>query len=204
MQTRAPDLAALVLAAGAARRFGSAKQLLPMDGQPLLGVMLKRAADVVGERLWVVLGARAQEIEAGLTDAPGHRIHHPGWQEGIGSSLRAGVQALPADCSAVLILLADQAAVSVQDLLLLVDTWQRDPARLVAARYAAEDGVPHTGVPAIFPRPYFPELLQLAGDTGARALLSRHKEQVQAVPMPSAALDIDTPADAERLKHLTG
>ena len=183
-------LHAILLAAGAATRFGAAKQLLPLDGVPLLRAMVSRAAEVVGNALVVVLGARAQELGALLADTPARLVINADWSEGIGSSVRQGVASLPAECGAALLLLADQAAITVQDLRELAAAWQRQPARIAAAGY---DGT--TGVPAIFPRACFPALLRLRGDAGARALLRQHPERVLPVAMPRAALDIDTPED---------
>ena len=192
----ADGLHALVLAAGAARRFGSAKQLLSIQGSPLLLQVASRAAVLVGDDLIVVLGAHAEPIEAQLSGCPGRRIINPAWEEGMGSSLRAGVLALPPACAAVLVLLADQAAVSVADLERLRAAWHAHPERIAAAHYG--EPVPRSGVPALFPRAWFPALLQLTGDCGARALLARHTDVVQPVPMPNAVLDIDTPEDAAR------
>jgi molybdenum cofactor cytidylyltransferase len=196
-----------VLAAGEARRFGSAKQLLPIDGQPLLAHVARRAAALVGdEALHVVLGARAEEIEAQLSACPGRRVPNPDWQEGIASSLRAGIRALPDSCTAVLVLLADQAAVSLEDLTRLMQAWRARPEHIAAAAYgeATDGSSPRAGVPAIFPRPFFEELAQLSGDTGARVLLARHRQAVQAVQMPNALFDIDTPEDAARYQGLAG
>lgn len=180
-----------MLAAGAASRFGSAKQLLPLNGEPLVRAAASRAARIVGSSLLVVLGARADELAQVLG---GYRcVSNPHWREGIGSSLRTGVAALPPDCTGVLILLADQAAVTVEDLEELADTWRLQPTRIAAARY---DNT--LGVPAIFPRSSFPQLLALEGDTGARALLKQSPERVLEVPLPHAALDIDTPEDWQR------
>ena len=88
------------------------------------------------------------------------------------------------------IALADQVAVTADDLRRLVTRWEQRPDRIVAAQYAGT-----TGVPAIFPVDLFGELAELQGDRGARALLSRYADRVVAVPMPSAAQDVDTPAD---------
>jgi len=112
------------------------------------------------------------------------------WREGLGSSIRAGVARLPASCAGVLLLLADQAAVSADDLRRLAGAWRKQPQYLVAALYA---GI--SGVPAIFPRSSFRELSELRGDTGARALLRRNSDRLVRVPMPSAAIDVDTPED---------
>jgi molybdenum cofactor cytidylyltransferase len=189
----APGLSAVVLAAGAATRFGSAKQLFSIAGEPLVRHIVRRAAALVGDHLIVVLGARAEEIEPQIADLPGRRIVHPRWQEGIGSSLAAGIGALPEDCGAALVLLADQAAVSEASLRRLCDAWRADPTRIAAAVYADI-----TGVPAIFPRAFFAGLQGLTGDTGARALIKRHPDRVHGVPLPEGALDIDSPEDARR------
>jgi molybdenum cofactor cytidylyltransferase len=89
-----------------------------------------------------------------------------------------------------MLMLADQAAVTSQDLQRLVGTWRRQPEYIAAALYAGS-----TGVPAVFPRSRFRELAELRGDIGARMLLQRNPDRVVRVPMDSAALDIDTPED---------
>lgn len=192
-----PILDAIVLAAGAATRFGSAKQLLRMEGETLLAGAVRRASEVAAHVI-IVLGARAAELAAALEGAPGQVVVNRDWDEGIASSIRAGVASLPQDGAGVLLLLADQAAVTVADLQGLVAAWNRQPALIAAAQY---DGI--TGVPAIFPRACFAELLALKGDTGARKLLKAHPERIIPVPMPHAALDIDTPADWEGFQGAT-
>jgi molybdenum cofactor cytidylyltransferase len=183
-------LYALVLAAGASSRFGSAKQLVRVGGRPLLHTAVTRAADVTGNSLLVVLGAGAGRLAPLLKHSPGSIIVNREWREGLGSSIRAGVARLPATCSGVMLLLADQAAVTAEDLRRLAGVWRRQPQYIVAALYG---GV--SGPPAIFPRSAFRELTELRGDVGARALLRRNAARVVRVPMPSAAIDIDTPED---------
>jgi CTP:molybdopterin cytidylyltransferase MocA len=112
------------------------------------------------------------------------------WREGLASSIRAGIGQLPASCTAAMLLVADQPAVTAEDLSRLTEAWQDDPQRVVAARYL---GV--LGVPCIFPRAAFFELSQLRDDVGARALLRRNAEAITAVRMPNAAIDIDRPVD---------
>jgi molybdenum cofactor cytidylyltransferase len=87
-------------------------------------------------------------------------------------------------------MLADQAAITAEDLKRLVSAWRRQPDYIVAARYGMT-----TGVPAVFPRSMFSDLAALRGDSGARALLQRNPDRVVRVPMASAAIDIDTPED---------
>ena len=183
-------LHAIVLAAGASTRFGSIKQLVRVGGRPLLHTTVGRAVDVAGSAVTVVLGAHAGELAPLLSHSPASVLVNREWREGIASSIRAAVTRLSPGCSAALLILADQAAVTVEDLKRLVEAWRRQPDYIVAARYAAM-----TGVPAIFPRASFGDLLALRGDSGARQLLQRNPDRVVRVAMPSAAIDIDTPED---------
>jgi molybdenum cofactor cytidylyltransferase len=183
-------LYAIVLAAGPSTRFGSPKQLVRVAGRPLLHIAVTRASEVAGNALIVVLGAGAAELAPLLKHSPGSVVVNQDWREGMGSSIRAGVARLPATCSGVLLLLADQAAVSADDLKRLAGTWRKQPQYIAAALYA---GI--SGVPAIFPRSAFRQLSELRGDVGARALLRRNTDRLVRVPMPSAAVDVDTPED---------
>ncbi len=186
----ADSLFAVVLAAGASTRFGSPKQLVRIAGRPLLHTAVTRASEVVGSALIVVLGCGAAELGALLKHSPGSVVVNQDWREGLGSSIRAGVARLPLTCAGVMLLLADQPAVSADDLKRLAGTWRRQPLYSAAALYAGT-----LGVPAIFPRTLFPELAKLRGDQGARVLLRRNADRVARVPMPGAAIDIDTPED---------
>jgi molybdenum cofactor cytidylyltransferase len=183
-------LYAIVLAAGAASRFGSAKQLVRVAGRPLLHTTVSRAVDVAGAATIVVLGAYAGELAPLMRHSPATVVINRDWREGIGSSIRTGVGHLPAACHGVMLVLADQAAVTAEDLRRLVSAWKRQPEYAAAALYG---GV--VGVPAIFPRSRFSELTELRGDSGARKLLQRNPDRLVRVPMESAALDIDTPED---------
>jgi CTP:molybdopterin cytidylyltransferase MocA len=180
----------LLLAAGAARRFGSPKQLARIDGQPLLRRAVDLATAVAGQSVTVVLGAEAARIAPLLKRTTTSVVINRHWEEGLASSLREGLRALPIDCEGVLILLADQAAVSVADLERLIAAWRRQPESLVSATY---DG--HIGAPSIFPRWTFAEVDALHGDVGARQLLLRHADRLLTIQMASAAVDVDTPED---------
>ncbi len=124
-----------------------------------------------------------------------HVCRNDDYDEGIGSSIRAGMRSLPATASGVLILLADQVAVTVADLAMLVAAWRSQPERRVAAAYGGT-----AGVPAIFPASDFPALARLAGDRGAQRLLHAGESSLVTMPMPSAAIDIDTTADLEAFR----
>jgi molybdenum cofactor cytidylyltransferase len=186
----AESLFAIVLAAGASRRFGSQKQLVRIAGRPLLHSAVTRASEVTGSALIVVLGAGAAALAPLLKHSPGAIVINQNWREGLSSSIRAGIARLPPACAGALLMLADQPAVSVDDLKRLAGSWRKQPQYCAAALYAGT-----LGVPAIFPRTMFPQLLQLRGDSGARALLRRSPDRVVRVAMPSAAVDLDTPED---------
>lgn len=189
------ELHMLVLAAGDSRRFGSPKQLLAVDGETLLH-RVSRQAQSVCPRVTVVLGARAPAMTQAIEDLPVMRISNPDWQSGMASSLRAGVLSLPATADAIMILLCDQPAVTAEHMQLLMETWQRQPVAIVAGAY---NGI--RGVPVVFPRDYFSQLVTLSGDKGARELLDAPDAMVIPVDLPAAAYDIDTPADIERLQE---
>jgi molybdenum cofactor cytidylyltransferase len=183
-------LYAVVLAAGPSRRFGSVKQLVRVAGRPLLHTAVTRAAEVTGNALLVVLGSSAVELAPLLKHSPGSVIVNHEWREGLASSIRAAIARLPAPCTGAMLVLADQAAVTADDLKRLAGTWRKQPQSIAAALYSGT-----IGAPAIFPRTTFRELTELRGDAGARALLRRNADRVVRVPMPSAAIDLDTPED---------
>jgi molybdenum cofactor cytidylyltransferase len=189
--TRTADgLYAIVLAAGPSSRFGSPKQLVRLAGRPLLHTLVARAAEVTGNALIVVLGSGADQLAPLLKHSPGTVVINRDWREGLASSIRAGVARLPPACTAALLVLADQAGVTTDDLRRLAGTWRKQPQYMAAALYAGT-----VGAPAIFPRSLFPELAALRGDAGARAVLRRGADTLARVPMPSAAVDVDTPED---------
>jgi molybdenum cofactor cytidylyltransferase len=188
----------VVLAAGASTRFGSTKQLVRVNGRPLMHTVVSRAVELAGHSVTVVLGAHAGELAPLLKHSPASITVNREWSEGIASSIREGVTHAPTSADAILIMLADQAAVTTEDLRRLAGTWRRNPNSIAAAQYAG--GV---GVPAVFPRWSFRELNELRGDRGAQSLLQRFMDRVVRLPMPSAELDIDHPEDLLALEVAT-
>jgi molybdenum cofactor cytidylyltransferase len=183
-------LYSMVLAAGGSSRFGSPKQLVRVAGRPLLHTAVTRASEVTGNAVIVVLGSNAAEFAPLLRHSPGTVVMNHEWREGLGSSIRAGVARLPPTCNGVMLVLADQAAVTADDLKRLAGSWRKQPLYIAAALYSGT-----VGAPAIFPRGALRELAGLRGDEGARTLLRRNADRLVRVPMPSAAIDVDTPED---------
>ncbi len=186
----ANHLHVIVLAAGASTRFGSAKQLVRVNGRPLMHAVVSRAVELAGHSVTVVLGAHAAELAPLLRHSPASVVVNRDWAEGIASSIRTGIAHTPTTADGVLIVLADQPAVTIEDLRRLAGAWRRDVTSIAAAQYAG--GV---GVPAVFPRWSYRELAELRGDRGAQLLLQRHVDRLVRLPMPGAELDIDRPED---------
>jgi molybdenum cofactor cytidylyltransferase len=181
--------AAIVLAAGAARRFGSPKQLAHLDGEPLVRRAARLALGVFDPVL-VVLGHHASRVVPALADLRVTLVHNPHPDDGLGGSIACAIGALPRDAATVAILLADQPDVPPAHLRTLLA--QLRDAPLAATRHAT------VGAPAVFARALFPALAALTGDRGARDLIAAHADRAE-VPLDRiAARDIDTPADLMR------
>lgn len=184
----------LILAAGDSSRLGQPKQLVQLGGRPALHRTVSNAVAVTGQAVTVVIGAHAQTLTHLLKRSSASWVLNRAWEEGLASSIRSGIAALPMGCEATLILLGDQVAVTVDDLKRLVSAWNGEPGAIAAAQYDQQ-----VGVPAIFPAFCFSELAALRGDQGAKAVLNRYRDRVVRVAMPNAAIDLDTPEDLERL-----
>lgn len=187
-------LYAVVLAAGGSTRFGALKQLLEFNGRSLLKRITSIANEVLGKRVVVVHGPKATKCQREIAGLDVINIVNEEWKSGLSTSLTQAVSALPAGCKGVLILLCDQPLIEKDHLEQLISTWSRQPDHLVASAYAGT-----RGVPAIVPAEYFPELMRLAGDQGARVMLARHAGKIVEVPVPEAEFDIDTEDDFTRL-----
>ncbi|MGN6519697.1 MAG: nucleotidyltransferase family protein [Dokdonella sp.] len=194
-RAREPAHAAILLAAGASTRLGRAKQLIEIDGEPLLRRAARALLETSPNALVVVLGHDADALGACVADLPLLCVVARDHAEGLAASLRAGIAALPAECEGTLVALTDQPALGGAHLRALRDAWRTTPVRAAASAYA---GV--LGVPALLPRAWFADAMQLRGDTGARALLRARAAEVVAVAAPALAGDLDSPDDLARLR----
>ena len=186
--------AALLLAAGESRRLGTPKQLLSFGGEPLVQRAARALLATQPSALYVVVGARADEVFTVVAGLGALRIDCEDWACGLSASLRAGIAALPGNVEAALIALCDQPAMNAGHLNALLDAFRSRPERAVASAYA---GV--LGVPAVLPRAWFEDVAKLSGDSGARELLRSPGRPVLAVAGPALAYDIDEPADRSSL-----
>ena len=180
----------LVLAAGGSRRLGRPKQLVRCLGEPLVRRAVRIAASLGPLWIGVVVGARAARVAAALRGSGAELVHAARWRDGLAASLAAGVRHTPRPARRLLVITVDQWRVSAADLARLMGAGRRGAA---AAAYGGR-----LGVPAVFPRRFWPALSRLRGDRGAYALLERGP--ATAVPMAAAAIDLDTPAELAALR----
>ncbi|MBI1753276.1 MAG: nucleotidyltransferase family protein [Acidobacteria bacterium] len=185
-----PSVAAIILAAGFGRRMGGPKALLRLQGETLLRRAARTALDAGCAPVFAVVG----DWDPGLSDLPVETLPNPLAAEGLASSIRAGVAALPEGPDGVLLLTVDQPAVDAALLKQVVALAGGTPLHPVACAYGET-----LGVPALLPRRLFPELASLRGDRGAKAILLR--EQARQLPFPAGARDLDTPEDVEEFKR---
>ncbi|HLN12276.1 MAG TPA: nucleotidyltransferase family protein [bacterium] len=194
-------IAALVLAAGRAVRMGSPKLLLPVGGEALLARVLRAARASRCDDVLVVVGAGAEDITAAAREAGARAVLNPRYAEGMGTSVAAGIAALPDACEAVVVMLGDQPFVGPEIINALIDA-HRDTGRpLVASRYGTV-----RGAPMLIGRDLFDEARALDGDVGARVLLRGHPDLLAEVDVGEgpASWDVDTPDDLERVRRADG
>jgi molybdenum cofactor cytidylyltransferase len=188
----------ILLAAGGSSRLGQPKQLLPYKGQTLLQNTLSVALTSNAQSAMVVLGANANILQKEITDSKIHVIVNNDWQEGMASSIRAGVKAITEICPSiegVILLVCDQPFVNSALLNNLITAHQKTGKEIVACTYGNT-----FGPPVFFHHSLFAELLQLKGDRGARSIVQKHLDNMEAIPFPEGIFDIDTEGDYEKIK----
>jgi molybdenum cofactor cytidylyltransferase len=190
MSALVPRHGAVVLAAGASRRLARSKQLLLIDGEPLVRRATLAALATQPAKVAVVVGADANAVFSVVADLAVERVECDDWARGMGASLQAGTRAFRDGFDGLLVVLCDQPSLTAAHLQRLVLAWRLTPAKAVASRYAQT-----TGVPAILPCTWFADLMLLESDQGARELLRSRADQVVGIAAPELARDIDTPGD---------
>lgn len=189
----AKDIAIIVLAAGKASRMGAAgrhKLLAEFGGVPLVRKSVATALEARGGRVVVVTGHRAGEINAALQGLPAEVVHNPLFEEGMSTSLNAGLDPLEADTGGILVMLADMPAITSDDLRKLMDAFKQAGGNAVVR--AVSGG--KRGNPVILPRSTYASIRRLEGDVGARPIIESSGLNVIDVEIGAPAhLDVDTP-----------
>jgi len=187
----APRIAAIVLGAGRSSRMGSTNKLTAeVDGTPMIAHAVDAVSACGAAPVIVVTGHEAEKVKAALADFAVTFVDNPDFAEGLSTSLRAGVRALPGDIDAALVCLGDMPDISADHIARLIAAFDPDEGRTICVPTFAGK----RGNPILWGSAWLPEFTQLKGDTGARHLLGEHAEAVCEVAMPddAALRDIDT------------
>ena len=196
---RAPRIAAVVLAAGRSSRMAPANKLLTeVDGVPMVVRAVEAALASQAAPVIVVVGNDAARVRRALAGRDVTIVENPAYAEGLSTSLRAGIAALPAGIDGAVVLLGDMPRVAATHLDRLIAAFSPVEGRAICVpTFRAK-----RGNPVLWASSFFPEFAALAGDSGARALLGRHAEQIVEVEMPDDGIliDVDTPAALAELR----
>jgi molybdenum cofactor cytidylyltransferase len=187
---------AILLAAGQATRFGRCKQLMPIGGQPLLAHVLGTLRRSRVDEIVVVLGAYADEIRRQVDFEGARVVLNPDYAAGMSTSIQAGLRALAPTADAAMIVLADQPLVTTATLDMLIGEYRRTGAQVILPTYNG-----FRGNPVVVDRTLFPEMMEIRGDTGCRAIFGDHSDSIVKVAVDDSGVltDIDTPEDLERV-----
>jgi len=189
--------AGIILAAGEARRYGQPKTLLPWQGKALIRHVAEAGLEAGLDPIVVVIGAVGEPLKQALAGLPVTIVENEEWRLGQSTSVRMGLRSLPEDCGAALFLLADQPTVTSAIIEALVRRHQQTLAPIIAPRIAGK----RTN-PVLFDRDTFPDLMNIEGDTGGRAIFSRYTLQYLDWKDVGLLLDIDSPEDYQKLQGM--
>ncbi len=188
----------ILLAAGASTRLGQPKQQLLYQGQTLLQHALTAARESGNRPIVIVAGAQPEILPAG-DDSGIIGVQNPDWEEGMGTSIRCGLAAILKiypGLAGVMFLVCDQPFVTGELLRQLVARKVATQKNIIACSYQNT-----LGTPVLFDKTFFPDLLALHGQQGAKKLVYQHPEAIAAVDFPLGYIDIDTPADYAALQQ---
>lgn len=189
-------ISGVILAAGRSSRLGRPKQLLDLNGEPLLRHTIRTALGAHLSEVILVLGHQASEIASSVGELGQRTVVNPDFADGQSTSLRAGLAALDPAAAAVIFLLGDQPQVTAAFIDALITRFQETAAPIVMPTYS---GIPAN--PVLFAAELFPELANVTGDEGARAIVKRHRADVLHVPVSDGPppQDVDTDEDYQAL-----
>lgn len=196
-----PFVAGVVLAAGGSRRLPGTtpKQLLDFGGEPLVRRVTRAALAAPLAQVIVVLGHEATRVAAAVAGLDVETVVNRDWGSGQSTSVRAGLSRVAEAARAAIFLPCDQPFLDAAVIAGAVAAWRASGAPIVVPAWGERPGAP-----VLFERSLFPRLLRLEGDAGGRLLAARHPELVHRWQLPDERplLDVDTPADLERLRRL--
>ena len=184
----------ILLAAGSSSRMGQSKQLLKIRNQSLL-VHSINVALASGLRTIVVLGAHEQEHRTAIQSLPVDIVLNDGWMNGMGGSLKAGLKYLLLKApltEAVIVMVCDQPLLTTEHLEKIKARYQTSGKLIVASYYSGT-----TGVPALFHKSFFSEIMALSSNQGAKKIIQQHPYDILTIDFPEGAVDLDTPDDYE-------
>ena len=188
----------IILAAGPSTRLGKPKQLLQYKGESLIRRAVRAGVETGCDPIVVVVGANSEKIQPEIDPQTVHVVKNINWEEGIGSSIRTGLSKLlklTPQIGETIIMLCDQPFADSALLKKLIHKRRSTDKGIVACQYG--DTV---GVPVLYSKICFPELLALKGDEGAKKLLARHQQEIATVLFMEGTIDIDTAEDYEALR----
>ncbi len=191
--------AAVILAAGRSTRMGGSNKLLAeITGKPLARIAAEAALKSRARPVVVVTGHQGETVQAALSDLPLEFVQNPDFAEGLSTSLRTGISALPAEIDGAVVMLADMPQVDQVLIDKLISAYDPGKAALIAIPVLGGK----RGNPVLWSKRFFPELMALEGDVGARHLIGKYAEAVVEVPVAGTAAltDIDTPDALKAVK----
>lgn len=190
-------IAGIILAAGASRRMGQPKQLLPLAGKPMVWHVATVACLSSLDAVFLVTGAGADAVKASVEGLPLTLLHNENWEAGQAGSVTTALKELAPDTEAVMFLLADQPLITPELIDSLIVAYQSSTESIICPCHAGQ-----RGNPVLFRyREWKSALGQLSGDQGARQIIAGHPEALLQVPVASAKFfwDVDTEADYKRV-----
>jgi molybdenum cofactor cytidylyltransferase len=197
---RAPRIAAVVLAAGLSSRMGSNKLLADWRGKPLLRWTVEAALLSDAKPVIVVTGHESAKVEAALKGLDVQMVRNPDYAKGLSASLKAGIRAVPENCDGALVLLGDMPEINSALLDRMIAGFSPADGRAICVAVHEQ----RRGNPVLFAGRFFPDIEKLAGDVGAKDLVSRHEDVVCEFEAGGAVLrDIDTPDALAELRAAT-
>jgi molybdenum cofactor cytidylyltransferase len=186
-------ISGIVLAAGTSSRFGSTKQLLEVEGKPLVVHAIDALRDAGVDEVLVVVGHDGERVRRALPEGV-TVIPNPAYKDGQATSLAAALHDIDPSSEGAVVLLADQPGVTPEDVAALIAGFHRSRGQIVRLTYLDGPG------PALLSREIYAEAGHLYGDAGARMLIASHPEWVEEVTVDRPApRDIDIPADLDGL-----